>query len=172
MANVYTISAIAIPFLLNRSMIGIFNGVGSGKIVKIYKVIALNNQTVAITGVAMTFELRLVTTGSGGFALSPIKHDSLSPNIPSQISFAADMSYTNSSLLRKVLWSTDEPIQATVSSIDEWETIPSLNLLWETSYKDTNIQPLTLREGQGFSLNNVTTTNVGVADFFIEFTVE
>jgi hypothetical protein len=45
-------------------------------------------------------------------------------------------------------------------------------MLWESSYKDTNVQPIVLRQGYGISVNNTSNTIVGVADFFIEFTVE
>jgi hypothetical protein len=66
MANIYTITAPATPFLQNRCMIGIFNGVGSGKVIKIYRIAALNNQTVAVTGVNAILKIVRISTGSGG----------------------------------------------------------------------------------------------------------
>jgi hypothetical protein len=172
MANIYTIAAAATPFAPNRSMIGIFNGVGSGRVVRVYRIVALNNQTVAVTGVNTILELQKISTGSGGLFLTPAKHDSSSPPIPGQIVTATNMSYTNSGLLRKFFWSNDEPGQGTVGTCDEWQLLPRLSMVWESSYKDANTTPIVLREGQGISLNNTTNTIVGIADFFIEFTVE
>jgi ribosomal protein L24 len=153
-------------------MIGIFNGTGSGKVVKVYRVTALNNQTVAVAGVNVIFKLVKISTGSGGLYLTPVKHDSTSPVVPSQVVCATNMSYTTSGLLRNLYWSNDEPLQTTATTNDEFELIPKFQTLWESSYKDTSVQPIILREGQGVALTNSTATAVGIADFFIEFTME
>lgn len=172
MANIITIGATATPFLYNRSMIGIYNGNGSGKIVKVYRIWGLNNQTVAVTGVNCILKLTTISTGSGGIALLPVKHDSTTPSLPSQIVVATNMSYTVDKLLRNCFWSNDEPLQTTAGSVDEFQLLPRVSLFWDSSYKDTNVTPFVIREGQGISLNNSTNTAVGIADFFIEFTVE
>ena len=172
MANIYTIGAAATPFAQNRSMIGIYNGAGSGKVIRVYRIWALNNQTVAVTGVSAFLALYTISSGSGGIALLPVKHDSQSPVVPSQVVLSTNMSYTNNKLLGYRFWSNDEPIQNTIGTCDEWQTLPRMNMLLECSYKDTNVQPITLREGQGITLNNTTATTVGIADFFIEFTME
>lgn len=172
MANIYTIAAPATPFLPNRCMIGLFNGPGSGRVVRVYRVSALNAQTVAVTGVNSVFNLTKISTGSGGLYLTPTKHDSQSPLVPAQIVAATNMSYTASSTFRRLFWSNDEPLLSTAGSIDEFQTIPRMMNLWESSYSEQNVQPITLREGQGLALINNTNTNVGVADFFMEFTVE
>ncbi len=172
MANIFTIGATATPFLFNRSMIGLYNGVGSGKVLKVYRIWGLNNQTVAVTGVNCNLQIYTISTGSGGIALLPVKHDSSSPNLPSQVVCATNMSYTNNKLIRNCYWSNDEPILTTVGTVDEYQLLPRMSLFWDSSYRDTNVQPLVLREGQGVSLNNSTNTAVGIADFFIEFTME
>lgn len=172
MANIYTIAAAATPFLQNRCMIGIFNGAGSGKVIKVHRITALNNQTVAVTGVNAILKVVTISTGSGGLYLNPTKHDSLSPVVPSQVVCATNMSYTTSNLLRNCFWSNDEPLQSTIGTCDEWQLIPKMQNLWESSYKDTNVQPLICREGQGLALINSTNTAVGIADFFIEFIME
>lgn len=172
MANIYTITAPATPFLLNRCMIGIFNGVGSGKVIKIYRIAALNNQTVAVTGVNAILKIVRISTGSGGLYLSPSKHDSTNPVVPAQIVCSTNMSYTTSATLRNCFWSNDEPLQTTIGTCDEWQTIPKVQNLWESSYIDTAVQPIVCREGQGVALINTTNTAVGIGDFFIEFSME
>jgi hypothetical protein len=172
MANIYTIAAPATPFLPNRCMIGIFNGLGSGKVIKVYRISALNNQTVAVTGVNAILDIVKISTGSGGLYLNPVKHDSLSPVVPAQVVCATNLSYTTSARFRMCFWSNDEPLQTTAGTCDEWELLPRVQNLWESSYIDTNVQPIVLRENQGVALVNTTNTAVGIADFFIEFTME
>lgn len=172
MAHIYTIGAPATPFLLNRCMIGIYNGLGSGKVVKVYRITALNNQTVAVTGTNVILRLIKISTGSGGLFLNPTKHDSLSPSLPSQIVCSTNMSYTQQYILRNLYWSNDEPLQTTAGSVDEFQLLPRFQNIWESSYKDISVDPIVCRQGQGVALVNTTNTSVGIADFFIEFTVE
>lgn len=173
MSNIYTIAAPGtLLYPINRCVLGVFNGTGSGRVIRVYKVWALNNQTVAITGTILQFELRKLTTGSGGTPLVPLKHDSTSPGFPAQIIAAQNLSYTLGDLVRRIPWSSDEPVAFTANTTDELETVPSLNVWWESSYTDTNVQPLVLRPGEGLGIIQTTSTTVGVADFFIELTVE
>lgn len=153
-------------------MIGLFNGSGSGKIIKVYRISALNNQTVSVPGVSSVLKINLISTGSGGLYLTPVKHSSSNPSIPSQIITSTNMSFTTSVLLRNCLWSNDEPLMGTAGSVDEFQTLPRFMNLWESSYKDTNVQPITVRPGQGVAVINSTNTSVGIADFFMEFTME
>jgi hypothetical protein len=172
--DIYTIASIAAPFAPGRAMIGLYNGTDSGKVLKVYKILALNNQTVAITGVVTLLEIIRISTGSGGVALPVVKHDTLSPNLPAQVVSSLGMSYTQSDKILRMIWSSDEPLQSGNASIDEWQTIPAGNLLWDSSYSFSEVQPLVLREGQGLAViqNTVTTSAVGAADFFMEFTAE
>lgn len=171
MASTYTAAALGVSFAANKSMIGIFNGSGSGVIIKVYRIWILNNQTVAVTGVLTNIEIRRITAGSGGNIITPTKHVSSNPSLPAQVIVASAMTVTNSDLLRRVVWSTDEPVANTTATIDELETLPAICTVWDSGYTDTDIQPLVLREGEGVSVMNVGAT-VGVADFFIEFTME
>lgn len=171
MANTYTAAALGISFAANKSMIGIYNGTGSGVIIKVYRIWILNNQTVAVTGVLTNIEIRRISNGSGGNAITPTKHVSSNPSLPAQVIVASAMTTTNTDLLRRIVWSTDEPVANATATIDELETLPSLCVIWDSGYTDPDVQPLTLREGEGVSVLNIGAT-VGVADFFIEFTME
>lgn len=171
MAYTYTMAAPGVTFLQNKCMIGLYNGVGSGQVLRVYRIWSTNNQTVAVTGVLLQLDLYRITTGSGGFAIIPTKHDSLSPAPPSQVIMATGISYTSQSFMRRIVRSNDEPLASDNAAMDEIETAPVFNILWD-SYKDTTIQPITLREGYGIGLINITSTAVGLADFFIEFTMD
>lgn len=169
MAQIYTISALGIAVLNNKSLLGLYNGIGSGRVVRLHRVWILNNQVTAITGVATFLELRRITTGSGGIAISPLEHDSLNEPFPAQIITSTNMSCTNNDLILRFFWSTDEPSPATTTA-DELQTIPSLNLIWDINYHQTTIEPIVCREGFGVSLNNIIAT-VGIVDVFFEVTL-
>lgn len=171
MANLYTVAAIGATFRPFKNIITLFNGTGSGKILKIWKIWQLNNQTVAVTGILTLMELRLVTSISGGGALTPTKHNSSLISLPSQIVAAEGAICTLSSLFRRLLWSSDEPA-ATASTVDELAIVPKWNIFWETSITETIIEPIVLNEGQGISLYFNTNSSIGQADFFIEFTAD
>ena len=169
MANLYTLAAIGATFTPSKNMITLFNGTGSGIILKVWKIWALNNQTVAVTGILGTLELRLITSTSGGGSLTALKHNSTITSLPSQVVAAEGATNTLSSLFRKIYWSTDEPI-ATSSTMDEMALNKSWSEIWNIPITNTNLEPITLNEGQGICLSFNTVSSVGQADFFIEFT--
>ena len=170
MAETYTIAALGVSFAANKSMIGLFNGSGSGKIFRIYRIWVLNNQTAAVTGVLTNLEIRRLSAGSGGNAITPTKHDSTNASFPAQAIVASAMTVTPTDLLRRTVWSTDEPTANTVASIDELQCIPVLTTIWDTGYADTTVEPIVIREGEGISVQNIGAT-VGIADFFFEVTM-
>lgn len=171
MANYYTAAVAAGLNIRNKAMIGIYNGTGSGLVVRVYRIFMLNNQTVAVTGAVTTFSLYRISTGSGGTFLPYVKHDSASSSLPSQIIISSSMSYTTSDLLRKYVYSSDEPIASDANGIDELQTIPSLNVLWDST-KAVDCEPIVCREGYGIALINTLAAPVGIADVFVEFTAE
>lgn len=170
MAQTYTLSATGIALAANKTLLGIFNGSGSGRVVRVYRIWCLNNQVTAVAGVVGMLELRRITTGSGGTAITPVKHDSNNESFPAQIVASSNMSVTNENLMIRSFWSSDEPAAGTIS-IDEIQTIPAMNLIWDVAYSGTNVEPITLREGYGLALINITST-VGIADVFFEITME
>lgn len=175
MTQLYTIAAPGVTFQPNKCLVGLFNGVGSERVIRIYSVWMLNNQTVGITGVPLLLTLDLFSTGSGGVAIVPVKHDTEYETLPSQIVAATNLTYTSTSTFRRVCWSSDEPVAATANSIDEICTNPWYTQLLdytECLNNETDIQPLTLREGQGFGVINTTNTIVGLCDLFVVISVE
>lgn len=172
MATTYTASFIGTTFGVNKSLATIFNGVGSGKVVSIYRIIILNNQTVAIAnGVITTIEIRRITASVGGDNALVVKHDTASATLDSNITVTVGSTDTVSSdTFRRFLWSTDEPT-VTSTTLDEWETIPIFNTVWDSGYGETNIDPIVCREGQGIAIKQPGSNTLGLCDIFIEFTV-
>lgn len=170
MANLYTVAAIGATFRPFKNMVTLFNGSGSGKVLKIWKIWVLNNQTVGVTGVLGSLELRYITATSGGGALTAVKHNSGIPTLPSQIVASEGATNTlSTAIFRKMNWSTDEPL-ATVSSMDEIALNNTWGELWSTPFNSSDLEPITLNEGEGICICFNTNSSVGLADFFMEFT--
>lgn len=171
MAQTYTIAAPGIAPAANKSMIAVFNGSGSGRIVRLYRAWLLNNGTTSVTGVVSLMTLSRITAGSGGNAITPTKHDSGNENFPAQIVVANNMTVTTSDIFRRWIWSYDEATANTAATLDEFETLLPLTTVWDVGYGETNIEPLTCRETYGVSIQNVTNTTVGTVDLFMEVTL-
>jgi hypothetical protein len=164
MAQTYTIAAVGVGFALNKCMLGVFNGAGSGRIVRIYRVWTLNNGTAAVTGVMTNFEMRRTSAGAGGSAIT-------SEAFPAQIIVSTNQTVTTTDLFRRTTWSNDEATGNAACSMDELETLPPLNCIWDVGYGDTNVEPIVLREGYGLAVINTGNTAVGTVDVFFEVTL-
>jgi hypothetical protein len=169
MAATWTVTVQGTAFASNKSLLSLFNGVGSGRVLRVYRVWALNHQTGAVTGVMTALELRRITSSSGGTAQTPVKHDTNSSALPAQVTSATGPTDVASDLFRRVLWSGDEPAVGTGTN-DELECLPANGLLWDAGYGDTNVEPIVLREGQGLSLRQPGANAIGVIDVMFEFT--
>lgn len=181
MANFITISAPGASFGVAKCMLGLFNGAGSGLILRVYRIWMLNNQTVAVTGLNNLMRVDRLTTGSGGIDLLPIRHDTNTSTLPSEIVCATNLSFTSQSTLRRFFWSSDEPVATGPATIDELQVNPGFTAVVDHtwSYYSSTVQPYVLREGYGlgvicenaYSAGSISTP-VGSADLFMEFTAE
>ena len=172
MAQTYTLATTDVAFALNKCMLGVFNGAGSSRVVRVYRIWALNNGIALVTGVLTSLELRRITAGSGGTPVTPSKHDTGSEAFPVQIVVSTNMIYTASDTFRRAIWSNDEAIGTTTAvSIDEMEVCVPLCLLWDVGYADSTVEPIVCREGYGAALINTGNTAVGVVDVFMEVTL-
>ena len=165
----HTVGFIGATFANNKSMGAIFNGVGSGRIVRIQRVWMLNNQTAGVTGVLTSMNIRRTTAQSAGTAVVPVKHDTASTTLAAQILVATAATVTLTGVeMRRWMWSNDEPAVSSGTS-DEFETLVPLNLVWDST-GDADIEPIVLREGEGISVHHPGSTAVGICDIFVEFT--
>lgn len=172
MAQTYTIGAYGVVLTANKVTLCVFNGAGSGRIVRLYRAWILNNQysVSTYTGVLTTLELRLTTSGSGGVAITPLKHDSNSESFPAQVVCGTGMTIASSSLFLRAVYQSEEP-KVSALTMTEALAIPSYTNIWDCAYNDANIEPIVCREGQGVYLINITTTTSGLADVFFEVTL-
>jgi hypothetical protein len=172
MAETFTAYFPGIAFAASKVMAGILN-THATELLKIRRAGLINMQTGAVTGVQCTLELRKYTataTLSGGSSVTPVPHDTTN-TAPASASYShTSTPGGTSNLLRRLWWSSDEPSVAG-STIDELETNPFLNTVWDSGYADANVQPLTLRQDESFVIF-CTSGTAGLVDLWIELTKE
>lgn len=172
MANTYVSYFNDIAFAANKSMATIFNSTGSGKVVKIRRILLLNSQINAVSGPLTSIEIRKITSTSGGSDVTPIKMDSSYSDLNAGILSKTGTIDTVTDLYKTIVWSCDEPVVGG-NTLDEYEMIPALNYVWDVGYGDTNVIPLTLRENEGITVkHNGSYAGGATVDISIEFTEE
>ena len=172
MAATYTAASINTAFANLKSMMSIFNGSGSGKTLKVYRIWIINSQLTAVTGVVITLALRRITACTVGTPITPVKHDTNSANLPAQVIVGTNNTDTISAVTyRLIRRDNDEPAVAGTGT-NELSMLFPMNLIWEAGYYDSNVEPLTLPEGYGIALRCETSTVVGSLDVYMEFTAE
>jgi hypothetical protein len=173
MAATYRLKASNNIFGLNKSMISLWNGAGSTDILKVNRITLLNNQ-IGIpvgTGVLVALELRLITVHTVGTKLFPQKLRLASPDLDANVVASMGATVTESAqVLRRVLWSGDEPQQPEVN-LDTLSLFSNFTTIWDTGYNSTQLEPITLNASQGIHIKCVTsTTATHMGDIIMEFT--
>jgi len=170
MAATYRVIGREILLGANKSLLALFNGVGSSNVLKVNRIWLLNNQLAAITGILVTLELRLITAHTIGTLVTPAKSKLASPNLDANVVSSMGATVTETSLFRRIVWSADEPAQ-TENTMDTLELMPSINIIWDSGYSGSSVESLILNAGQGVHIKCVTSTvasNLG--NIIMEFT--
>lgn len=173
MAQTFTGYYSGVAFAATKNMAAVLNSHAS-EILKIRRVGILNSQTVAVTGVLCSIEMRGYFSGSPGLtaptAITPTAHDSTNTAPASATYGHAGTIAGTATTFRRIFWSSDEAAISTATS-DELETFVPLNIIFDAGYGDSNVQPMTLRQTQMAMVYNVSGA-AGLLDSWIEFTKE
>lgn len=170
LANTWTVWAQGIAFAAGKNMIAVLNA--GSRVLKIRRIGFINNQTGAVTGVVCLGEIRRYTGAglTGHTVVTPVSHDTQNSALSSVTIGTIGTPTGTSVVIRRYLWSSDEPAVSSATS-DEWECLIPLNIIWDAGYADANVQPLTLRGNEMLCVYNVTGA-AGLVDIWIEFTDE
>jgi hypothetical protein len=170
MAATFTSFVSGTAFAANKSLSTCFNGAASGRVLRTARIICLNNQTAAVTGVLTTIELRRVSASSGGTAATITKHDTASTTLVAQILNTTGATDTLvADIFRRFMWSNDEPSVSSAVN-DELECIVPLCEVWNSAINDAAIEHITSRPVEGVSVRHTGSTTVGIVDVIQEFT--
>ena len=158
-------TADAVALAANKHHISIFNAAGSGKMVAVRKLFQINNQLATVTGVALRFSAFRSTVQSAGTAITPALVDT-DNTLPAGITVATGATVTNGPLLFPYVTQSDE-MTAANTAVANYLTQYN-NLMMESP----EIKELRLRPGEGFTMQQITSSTVGSFSWVMVFTVD
>jgi len=155
----------AVAFAANKSHIAIFNAVGSGKVIKCKKLFVINI-TAAVTGIIVRFDINRATAASAGTTITPVSFDTINAALPAGITVRTGGTITDGSLLFPFMGLSEE--ETATQALTKASFHQFMNILMEGN----EIQELTLREGEGMTVKQITSSTVGSVGWILVFTVE
>lgn len=153
-------------FANSKKHLTVYNGSGSGKVIRLQKLFVTNMIETTITGGARRLDVKKVTSCSGGTDITPVPHDSTNATVPSQIIIQTGATATEGALLFPMVLSTDEMLLNQNSMTQQF--MAGVNWIPE-GYE---IEEYVLREGEGFTIKQITNDAVGVVTWILVFSME
>jgi len=157
----------AVAFAANKHMISLYNAAASGVLVVVKKLYLINLQLAGVTGVAVRQDVkRFSAVHSGGTVVTPVPCDSANPAIPAGVTVRTNGTVTDLTLLFPLTFANDE--------VGATQAFPSVQLQAGISWmpEGSEIQETRLREGEGITVKNITSTVVGSFAYMFVFTIE
>ncbi len=169
-ANSYNIAVPAGTAIANgKSMLAIANTHAS-RLVKIYRVWIYPNTT-AVTGIMVNFNLRRFTTLSAGSTVTPVAHDTANVSVDlTNVTVVTGATITSPTVIFDYMVSSEEPLVSGAANNNLLCFYP-FALGWDNGVGDSNVEPITLRQNEGFDIYCGTNSTAGNFDCIIEFTV-
>lgn len=155
----------------NKSMISIFNA-DATLLAKIHEIYVVNVQTAAVTGVTGVFELRRITSHSGGTLLTPTSMDTTDV-LDSDITVRTGSTVGGESadLIWRSLFSTDDWGPGTLDTESNDHIFQTMHPVFSRK-TDSGTKSLVLRQNQGLTVKFATNSTAGTFDLFLVFTQE
>lgn len=163
----YYALADAVAFAANKHMISLYNAAGSGVMVVIKKLYLINLQLSAVTGVAVRQDFkRFTAVHTGGTAITPVSNDTTNPALPAGVTCKTGATLTDVTLLFPLTFANDE--------VGATQAFPSVQLQAGINWipEGSEVQEVRLREGEGVTVKNITSTMVGSFAYMFVFTVD
>ncbi len=164
----YSIISVATPIAFNKSMMLLGNATASNKI-KLHKIQIINVQTTNVNGIFATFEMRRVTSTSGGTNLTPFPFDTSSV-LPSGVLCNTNATVSaESAIVKRWIWSSDELVVNTSDEEGLDHTFQTLQYVYNSEGKTS---PIIININEGIHIKQTTNSAIGTFDIYMEFTVE
>jgi len=163
----YYALADAVAFAANKHMISIYNAAGTNTLIVLKKLYLINLQTATVTGVALRQDVkRFSAVHSAGTVVTPVSCDSANPALPAGVTVRTGATLTDVTLLFPLTFANDE--------IGATQAFPSVQLQAGINWlpEGSEVQEIRLREGEGVTVKNITSTTVGSFAYMFVFTAE
>lgn len=155
-----------VAFAASKHHISVMNAAGSGVVVAVRKIYPINVQLGTVTGVAVRMDVKRATAHSAGTDITTVKADTDSPNLPAQVTVKTNGTVTESSLLYPLVLINEE-ISAAQTGLT---SILAAATNWQP--EGNEVQELRLREGEGLTIKQITSSTVGSHAWLVVFTVD
>jgi hypothetical protein len=161
----YTAWANDVAPAASKHMLTLFNGVGSGVVVEVYDLRAVLLQIAAVTGATLRWDVLKCSASSAGTTVTPELFDSGSAAIPAQVVARTGATVTAGTRLFGAIIAGEEitTAQTNLAGNPGIDLLPMLNR--------PKAKPIVLREGQGITVQNVTSSVIGTFGLSVTFTV-
>ena len=163
----YYALADAVAFAANKHMISLHNAAGTGKMIVLKKMFLINLALAGVTGVALRQDVkRFTAVHTGGTAVTPVPCDSSNAALPAGVTCKTGATLTDVTLLFPITFTNDET--------GATQAFPSTMLQAGINWfpEGAEVQEIRLREGEGLTIKNITSTTVGSYAYLIVFTVD
>lgn len=170
-AATFTASRTNIAVANNKSMVSIFN-TDATLLTKIHEIYVINVQTSAVTGVTGAFELRRITSHSGGTLLTPVSMDTadtLDANIT--VRTGSTVGGESPNLIWRSLFSTDDWGPGTLDAESNDHIFQTMFPIFSRK-SSFGTKPIVLRTNEGLTVKFATNSSAGTFDIFLVFTQE
>lgn len=169
MAATFVARASAITFAATKSMLSLWNGAGTARVIRAYLLYMFNSNTTGVTGVLTTMQLRRITASSSGTSVTPVKFDTNSSNLDANTTSAYGATVTGSDIFRSFIWSNEEP--TTIGSgYNNLELLVPFAEWGRYGVDSSNLEPIVCRASQGVDIYHSGSSTVSSVDAEIIFT--
>lgn len=149
----------------NKHMLTLFNAAGSGVLLEVYDLRCVLLQIAAVTGVTLRWDIFRATASSAGTTVTPEHHDTGSIAVPAQVTVRTNGTVTNGNRLAGLIVSGEE-LTTALTNVPGAQGVDLLPML-----KNPKAKPFILREGQGITVQNITSSTVGTFGLSVTFGV-
>lgn len=163
----YYFLADSVAFATNKQMISLYNASGSGVMLVIKKLYLINMQLSAVTGVAVRQDFkRFSAVHSAGTLITPTTCDSANAALPAGVTCRTGATLTDVTTLFPLTFANDE--------VGATQAFPSVQLQAGVNWlpEGGEVQEIRLREGEGVTVKNITSTVVGSFSYMFVVVVD
>jgi hypothetical protein len=167
----FTAAGTSVDVANNKSMISVFNA-DATLLTKIHEIYVVNVRTAAATGVVGVFELRRITSHSGGTLLTPVSMDTadvLDADIT--VRTGSTVGGESADLMWRSLFSTDDWGPGTLDVEANDHIFQTMSPIFSRK-TNTGTKSLVLRQNEGLTVKFATNSTAGTFDLFLVLTQE
>jgi hypothetical protein len=153
-------------FANTKQHFSIFNGSGSGVVVRVQKLFVTNMVLTTVAGGIRRLDVKKISACSSGTDITPLKQDSTNDDLPAQVLVKTTATVTEGAILFPLVFPDDEML-LTQNSMSQ-QLYSGINWIPE----GFELQEYTLNEGEGITIKQITNSTAGTVSWIVVFSME